>query len=124
MPSLPPSLRTWFRIHFFVDTFFAVPLFFAPKFSLGLLGVVSVDPLFTRVVAAALFGIGITSFLAADERIETYRTMLMLKVIWSFFATIGILWSIIEGYANAAWLMFSVFLGFHIVWVYYWLRLR
>ncbi|MEK6822749.1 MAG: hypothetical protein AABY13_02880 [Nanoarchaeota archaeon] len=124
LTRVPKSLRAWFVFHFFADVAFALPLFFAPRWTLALLGVVTVDPLFTRIVAAALFGIGITSLLSAKESVETYRAMLTLKVIWSFAATLGILWSILEGYASAAWLAFCIFLVFHIVWLYYWWKLR
>jgi hypothetical protein len=56
---VPPSARTWFVIHFVADVLFAVPLFFFPETTLSLLGWTDVDPAATRLVAAALFGIGI-----------------------------------------------------------------
>ncbi|MBU0757777.1 MAG: hypothetical protein KKF44_06925 [Nanoarchaeota archaeon] len=36
--KVPSALRTWFRLHFFIDTFAAVPLMLFPIQFLGLLG--------------------------------------------------------------------------------------
>ena len=58
---VPSSLRSWFVVHFVADIVFALPLFLAPQWTLTLLGWRAVDPIATRLVAAALFGIGIQS---------------------------------------------------------------
>jgi len=54
---VPSSLRTWFVVHSIADIAFALPLFLAPHWTLTLLGWHAVDPIATRLVAAALFGI-------------------------------------------------------------------
>ncbi len=59
MKEVPNSLRTWFVIHFIADMLFGIPLLFFPEFVLPLLGWGVVDPISTRVVGAALMGIGI-----------------------------------------------------------------
>ena len=79
--SLPKTLRWWFVVHFVADVLFAVPLFLAPRAFLGALGWTAVDPVATRLVAAALFGIGIQSLLGRDESPATFRAMLNLKII-------------------------------------------
>jgi hypothetical protein len=61
---VPRSLRSWFIVHFVADMLSALPLFIAPREVLGWLGWNAVDPIATRLVAAALFGIGIESYLA------------------------------------------------------------
>jgi len=63
---VPKSLRVWFVIHFVADLLFALPLFFAPVFTLKLFGWETVDPATSRLVAAALFGIGIESLLGRN----------------------------------------------------------
>src|SRR5216683_1878366 len=78
---VPRSLRSWFVVHFWADILFAVPLFFAPRLFLGLLGWPAVDPIATRLVAAALFGIGIQSLLGRAEDAATFRALLNLKII-------------------------------------------
>lgn len=118
---VPPALRAWFIVHFWADLLFAVPMFVAPRAVLGLLGWQEVDPLSTRLVAAAPFGIGIESLLGRNATLASFRTMLKLKVIWSSTATLGILWSIAEGAPPAAWIFAAIFGGFCANWSY-WLR--
>ncbi len=59
-------LRWWFVVHFVLDVVAAVPLFVTPTQLLGWLGWNAVDPISTRLVAAALFGIGIESYLGRN----------------------------------------------------------
>ena len=79
---VPEKLRFWFVIHFVIDILFAIPLFIAPEWMLTIFGWHTVDPLTSRLVAAALFGIGIESYLGRNAGIEYFRGMLNLKLIW------------------------------------------
>jgi len=121
---VPPALRRWFVVHFIADVVAAVPLFVAPVWILGLLGWPAVDPISTRLVAAALFGIGIESYLGRNGSVDAFRAMLNLKVIWSATAALGVLWSQLEGGPPAGWGVFAIFAGFHLVWLRYRLMLR
>ena len=60
---VPQVLKTWFVVHFVIDMLFAIPLMAAPVFTLELFGWSHVESIATRLVAAALFGIGIESYL-------------------------------------------------------------
>ena len=122
--TVPPSLRSWFVVHFWADVLFAVPLFIAPRQFLGLLGWPCVDPLATRLVAAALFGIGIQSLLGRSEGIETFRAMLNLKIIWSATATIGLIWSQFQGGPVLGWAFVAIFAAFLALWLRYRMLLR
>jgi hypothetical protein len=108
-----------FVVHFWADVLAAVPLFVAPQQVLGLLGWASVDPLATRIVAAALFGIGIESYLGRNAARASFREMLNLKVIWSASATVGSLWSVLEGGPAAGWAVVAIFGAFHLIWLRY-----
>ena len=121
--EVPRALRAWFVVHFWADIAVAVPLFVAPRWFLTLFGWTAVDPSTARLVAAALFGIGIQSLLGRGETRETYRAMLNLKVIWSAAATIGLVWSQLEGGPPLGWIFVAVFAGFHAVWVSWRVRL-
>lgn len=121
--SVPPALRTWFVIHFVADLLFAIPLFVAPAALLSLFGWTQVDPAMSRVVAAALFGIGIESLLGRNASAESFRTMLNLKLIWSSSATVGIAVSALQGSPPAAWLFAGIFGSFFFVWLYWRVRL-
>ena len=120
--QVPNSLKIWFIIHFLVDVAFAIPLFLFPQAFLALLGWHSVDPFATRLVAAALFGIGIESFLGRNAGADSYKNMLNLKIIWSVAAFIGILVSIVQSNYTTIpleWLLLITFFSFHLLWVYY-----
>ena len=121
---VPHSLRSWFVVHFWADVLFAAPLFFAPRWFLGLLGWPAVDPIATRLVAAALFGIGIQSLLGRDDDVATFRALLNLKIIWSSTAMLGILWSQLEGGPVSGWTFAGIFAAFNALWVRYRLALR
>jgi len=116
---LPTGLRTAFIIHFIADLLFALPLFLVPLPFLTALGWTAVDPLATRLVAAALFGIGIQSWLGRDEPREAFKAMLNLKVIWSATATLGLIWSTVDGGPRMGWVFVVIFGGFHLVWLRY-----
>ena len=124
---MPATLKWWFVLHCVVDLIVALPLFVAPREVLGLLGWQAVDPFAARLTAAALFGIGVESWLGRNAGRESFRGMLQLKIIWSGFATVGLAWSVIEGGLNypwIGWILVGIFAAFHALWWYWRLRLR
>ena len=126
---IPNGLRVWFVVHFVVDLLVALPLFFAPHWTLELVGWYgyNIDPFATRIVAAALFGIGIESLLGRNASIETFRAMLNLKVIWSTSAIIGLVWSMLSADNEPprfVWLAILGFIPFSGAWIFYRWRLR
>jgi len=125
-PTIPVELRTWFVIHCIVDLAVALPLFWAPETVLGLLGWETIDPAVSRLVAAALLGIGMESYLGRKAGFEVFYGMLNLKIIWSFFAVLGLLISLdgLTGTRNIVTMaVMLIFLGFNVVWVYWKYRL-
>jgi hypothetical protein len=122
--GVPRSLRAWFIIHFIVDIFAAVPLLIAPVESGAWLGFSSLDPLTTRLVAAALVAIGVESFLGRNATRASFHTMLRLKLLWSATAAIGTALAIANGTSQAAWAVFAIFAVFHLIWLRYFLLLH
>lgn len=123
MSDVPRALRGWFVVHCVVDLLFALPLLIAPVTTLRLFGWSVVDPLTTRLVGAALVGIGVESYLGRDRSLDHYRGMLRLKVLWSLSANLGIALSIAEGAPPMAWLVQAIFLAFSALWIGYAIRL-
>jgi len=121
---VPKSLRTWFVIHFIADYLFGLPLLIAPVWTMTLFGWSTIDPATTRLVGAALLGIGGESLLMRNASLETYRAMLTLKIIWSLSANLGILLSIRDGAPPMAWGILVIFVGFSALWISYRLKLR
>jgi hypothetical protein len=121
---VPNGLRTWFVIHFVADVLVGIPLLFFPQVLLNLFGWKTYDPIMSRLVGAALMGIGVESLLGRNANADTFRAMLNLKVIWASSALIAIGLGISEGAAPTAWLFLGIFFVFWCVWVYYRLRLK
>jgi hypothetical protein len=123
---VPNGLRVWFVVHAVVDVVFALPLLIAPEAVLGLVGWTTVDPYTTRMVAAALLGIGIQSYIGRNEERSAFRGMLNLKIIWSLGCIVGIGASIITANGPAplfAWVVLLIFVIFFMVWTTYHRRL-
>ncbi len=117
-------LTRLFVLHFIIDMLFAIPLFLFPEYFLTLLGLENFNPLFVRLVAAALFGIGIESLLGRNSSPEVFKAMLNLKIIWSSAAIIGIILSIPEITVDMIILLIlGVFIIFNVIWVYWRIKL-
>ncbi len=117
--QVPSSLRIWFVIHFIVDMLFAIPLLFFPEFLLPLLGWDVVDPVMSRLVGAALLGIGGESLLGRNASREVFLAMLNLKILWASGAVLGIGMGIAVGAPHLAWGFLVIFAAFLGIWVYY-----
>ena len=113
------GLRTWFVIHFIADFLFGLPLLLAPVWTMTLLGWTSVDPATTRLVGAALLGIGGESWLGRNANLETYKAMLNLKIIWSLSAIFAIAASILQGAPLMSWAILGIFVVFSARWITY-----
>lgn len=120
---VPALLRKLFILHFIIDFIFAIPLMFAPKAAMALLGWPDVEPVATRLVAAALLGIGGISFIARNADAGAYKHMLTMKLLWSSAAVLGLLLSIFEGAPIATYGFLAVFVMFFGVWLYFRLKM-
>ena len=126
MKTVPLTLRKWFIVHFIVDMLFAIPLMIAPVFILELIGWMEIDPMMTRIVAAALFGIGIESWIGRNAGIESFRGMLNLKILWSGAVIMGVILSLFEvsPLHVSVWGILIIFSLFHLLWWYWRMVLR
>ncbi len=122
IPAIPRSLQWWFKVHFLVDILFALPLIIAPGWILGWFGFTEIGftksaSLLARLVGAALMGIGGASLFTKTK--EQFEIMLTLKIIWSFTAIIGLVWSLAEGAPASVWMIVVVFTLFSGLWMWY-----
>lgn len=117
--QVPKSLRVWFVIHFVVDMLFAIPLIFFPEVIMPLLGWQTVDPITSRLVGAALLGIGGESLLGRKASREVFLALLNLKILWASSAVLGIGLGIAAGGPPMAWGFLAVFVIFGGIWIYY-----
>ena len=79
MVEAPSALRTWFVAHFAVDWAVGIPLLVAPESLLRFFGWHEIDPIATRLFAAALLAIGGQSLLGRNGSVNEFRAMLNLK---------------------------------------------
>ena len=122
--DIPQSLRRAFVLHAAVDLAIGVPLLLAPGTVLGALGWTAVDPASARLVAAALVAIGTKSYTSRNAGLETFRTMLDLKLLWSAGAILGLVLSIGDGAPAACWAFLAIFVAFFGVWTHYRIRMK
>ena len=118
-------LRRWFVVHFLADVLVAIPLFLNPRLVLGLLGIGDVSVVLARMVAAALMGIGVESWLGRKANRESYLGMLRLKIIWSGVAIVGLGLGVASG-EMSGWGgvgLVGIFLFFNLLWIYWFLKL-
>ncbi|MBI4155481.1 hypothetical protein HY498_05350 [Candidatus Woesearchaeota archaeon] len=115
---VPKSLRTWFVIHFIVDMLFAIPLMFFTNSFLSLFKI-TLDLLSARLVAAAFLAIGGVSFLTRNASLESYQSLLSLKIIWSLSAILGIIITLYTSPSILAWVALIIFVPFSLIWIYY-----
>ncbi len=120
----PSRLRSWFVIHFAGDMLFAIPLLFFPEVLLPLLGWKVVDPITSRLVGAALLGIGGESLLSRKASRDVFLAMLNLKIIWAVSAVVGISLGIAAGGPPLSWGFLIIFAAFLGVWGYYRVKLK
>jgi hypothetical protein len=121
MSKIPNSVRVWFLIHFLVDIFFAVPLIFAPIWFMSVFGLEVTETLSIRLVGAALAGIGGVSFWSHGADFSAFQSLLRLKILWSLSALLAIGLYIFNGGHGVAWLFFTIFLLFSVIWNYYYI---
>ena len=123
-PIIPQGLKTWFVIHFVVDMLFGIPLLFFPHWALGLFGWEHIDPVTSRLVGAALLGIGGESLLGRNSQRETFQALLNLKIIWAAGAILGIGLGIKDGASPIVWGVLGIFVIFLVIWIYYRIQLK
>ena len=118
-PAVPLALRRWFMAHFAVDWVVGVPLFIAPEAILKVAGWHAVDPIATRLFAAALLGIGGQSWLGRNGGVNEFRGMLNLKIIWAAAASVGLLIGVLTGGPTLTSLGLVAFLAFLALWLFW-----
>ncbi len=117
------SLKFWFTFHFIIDFIVAFLLIFYPMILVDFLGV-SYEPVTTKLVAAALLGIGGISLISKNYSKETHKALLELKLIWSFFATV-LVFCYAKSLMNFKLMLVPLVFGlFFVLWFYYWLKIR
>lgn len=116
MRKVQKSLRRWFIIHFITDFIFGMPLLFTPNYFLSFFGY-QIEPLTTRLVGAALIGMGWKSFLIRNNSLEQFQALPTLKIIWSLSAIVGIILTLTEHILKFTYIILLIFALFSTIWI-------
>ena len=111
------------RRYFAVDWAVGIPLLVAPESLLRFFSWHEIDPIATRLFAAALLAIGGQSLLGRNGSVNEFRAMLNLKLIWAVAAVIALGIGAQSGGPALTWLGLAVFVGFFCVWLYWRIRI-
>ena len=96
----------------------------APVALLQLFGWHPIDPIATRLFAAALLGIGGQSLIGRNGGATEFRAMLNLKLVWAAAASVGLGIGVLSGGPAVAGLGMIVFVAFFALWLYWRIRIR
>lgn len=116
MKKVSKNLKAWFLVHFGVDMLIGIPLLMAPVELVNAFGLQMTDTYMARIVGAALIAIGMTSAIVQDEGEEVFMVMLKLKMLWSGFAIVGMLFALAAGESQVLWIFIGIFAFFFHLW--------
>ncbi len=120
---VPRALRICFVAESLFQILCAVPLMLFPNGVLGMCGWTTIDPVATRLVGAALFGIAGASLLSRRTSLATFRALLRLKILWTGAAVFSVVLSIDQGAPASAWLLLLIVASLGAMWTYWLQRL-
>lgn len=122
--AVPMALRRSLVLDAIVDGVLGLLLFIAPEPALRAFGWHAVDPIATRLLAAALFGMSGQTWLGRNGDVAEIRAGLNLKVIWTGVAMVGLAIAVAAGSPALATVALIAFGAFFAQWIYWRIRLR
>ena len=121
---IPRSLKIWLFADFVINFIFAAPSFIAPKQFAGILNLPLLDPLGARMIAAAIIAISGISLIYLNGDPLSLKTIIDIKIIWSFAAMMAVAVSLTENLSMTGWIMLLVFFISFGIWIYYKVNLQ
>ena len=121
---IPTALRRSLIADAVIDGLLGLVLFIAPEPVLRAFGWHAVDPIATRLLASALFGMSAQTWLGRNGDVAEIRAGLNLKVVWTGTATLGLAIAVASGallLVDVALIAFGVFF---VQWIYWRRKLR
>ncbi len=118
------SLRITFIVHTIVSFVFGLALLIVPGRFLDLFGWAPIDPLISRMLGAALLGLGWGSY--RGWRANTWdevEFLLQVEAAFTVLASIGMLRHLlIASWPWYVWMVFAFYAVFGVSWVYHLVR--
>ena len=111
------ALRSAFVVHGTVAVVVVAPLLQAPGRFLGLFGWSPVDAIISRLLGAALLGLGWSSFRGAGADARTQRVLVEAELAFTVLGCVGLLRHLLKAwYPWPVWLTFAVLAAFAVTW--------
>lgn len=117
------TLRVTFLIHLLVAFVFGLVMFASPALWSRIANYAPIDPTVTRVLGAALLGLGFSSWLGyRARRWEEVRITVEMEIEYTVLATVALLYLLWAGVAPLfAWVPLVCHVAFAVAFVYlYW----
>lgn len=118
------SLRITFILHTIVSSVFGLALLIVPGRFLDLFGWAPIDPLMSRMLGAALLGLGWGSY--RGWRANTWdevEFLLQVEAAFTVLASIGLLRHLlVASWPWYVWMVFAFYAVFAVSWVYHLVR--
>ena len=113
------ALKTTFLIHAAVAFAFGLVLFISPGRSLRFLGWAPIDPILTRLLAAALLALAWSSFRGwrATERTQV-AILVEMEAVFTVVGCVGLLRHLLFApHPAIVWVVFATLLAFGVAWI-------
>lgn len=119
------ALRYTFVVHSIVAVVVGAPLLLAPGRFLGWIGWTPVDPLISRLLGAAILGLGWSSFRGAQAAPGQQRNLVETELAFAILGCIGLLRHLLKwAYPWYVWLTLAVLAAFAVAWAVQLVALR
>ncbi len=116
-----PGLRTLFLVHLIIGLIFGLAYLLIPETFAGLFGMSMKDPVYARLLGAAILGFTASSWWAYRETVwEKVKIVVQAEIVWTALGTLAALWGeLIGGVAPAGWLNVIILAGLCLAFAYY-----
>ena len=119
------ALRYTFVVHSIVAVVVGAPLLLAPGRFLGWIGWTPVDPLISRLLGAAILGLGWSSFRGVQAAPGQQRNLVETELAFAILGCIGLLRHLLKwAYPWYVWLTLAVLAAFAVAWAVQLVALR
>jgi hypothetical protein len=120
------GLKTTFLVHAIVTFAFGVVLYLIPDMWAALVNWVPYDPTVTRIYAATLLAICVSSWLGyRATRWDEVRIVVQMEIVLTVLSGIISLYSaLFAGAPLFIWVTVVIFVGFAVAWIYFYRQAR
>jgi hypothetical protein len=119
--KISSGLKTLFLVHFILALLFGLLYLFIPDFFFGMFGVTIPDLNPYRLIGAAVFSLGISSWLCYQAgEWEQVKILVQLEMLWPILGALVIIYGILfAGLPAVFWINAIILAGFGLAFIYY-----